>query len=438
MAKRDFRDPFRRAYRFLRRRTYAVLGNLDRHTDEAFSEEPVDFSAPSVPYYENLASRLNFARIVLYMALLVFVIVTVISNHRLITYENLGLLAREIGASTKTAQSEADRLSYPISSTPADFADYRGGLVIAGAETVTVMSSSGRKTLSVNVDYADPEVRAADRYFLTFDRGEPSFAVYNSFLRVHRGETEFPVYDASVADDGTFAILTRSRTHTSEVLVYDKNMKPLFALRRAGYVTGIALSPNGETLGVVSVEDSGGVYETKITLVRIAGRITEQTVSLKGPVGSTCGFTTNDRFAVLFSDRLMVLKPDATITAEVKFEGKTPLVGTISGGHIAVLSRADADHATETLVSFDHNGRKLAEVTLSSDHPIRESGGVDELAFGGNILYVRTRHTLLWLDSDSLAVKSRSTVSRDTVCVLPIDGNDAMVCTPAYADRVSD
>ena len=124
--KKDFRAPLRQIFRRLRRRTYAALHRLDRNTEEVFSEEPIDFSAPSVPYYENLASRLSFARVVLYMALLVFVIVTVICNHRLITYENLYYLAKDIGASTQTAHAEADRLSYPVSSGKADFADYRG------------------------------------------------------------------------------------------------------------------------------------------------------------------------------------------------------------------------------------------------------------------------------------------------------------------------
>ncbi len=438
MAKPDIRKPFRRAYRFLRRRAYALYHQLDRRTGEAFSEEPIDFSAPSIPYYENLASRLSFARIVLYMALLVFVIVTVISNHRLITYDNLALLAREIGASTKTAQSEADRLSYPISTATADFATYRGGLVIAGSETVTVMSGSGRKTLSVNVDYADPEVRASDRYFLTFDRGEPTFSVYNTFVQVHKEFTDFPVYDAAVADDGTFAVLTRSRTHTSEVVVYDGDMNPIFVLRRTGYVTGMALATDGKTLGVVSFEDNGGMGETKITLVRIGNRITEESVTLTGTVGTVCGFTTADRFAVLLSDRLLVLKPDATVTAEVKTDGRVPLLGSISGNRIALLTRSETDLSTEYLTTYDHNGRFLTELLVDAAHPIREAGGADELTVSGDTLYVRSRNTLFLMDCDRLTLKSTRSVTYDTVCILPTDGSSALICTPAYADRLTE
>ena len=100
-------------------------------TDEVLTDIPIDFSAPSIPYYKRLAERLSFVRIVLYMILVVFVTVTVVSNHRLITYENLYYLAKDIGAATLTAQSTADQISYPISSSDTDFALFRGGIVEA-------------------------------------------------------------------------------------------------------------------------------------------------------------------------------------------------------------------------------------------------------------------------------------------------------------------
>ena len=434
----DRTPPLKRAFRFLRHRTYTALNRLNRSTEEAFSEVPIDFSAPSVPYYENLASRMSFARVVLYMALLVFVIVTVISNHRLITYENLYYLAKDIGASTQTAHAEADRLNYPISAGKADFAPDRGGLVSVGTEVVTAMSGAGRETLSLNVEYADPQVRTSDKYFLTFGRGETSYALYNAFVQVHKEITEFPVYDAAVADNGTFAVLTRSRTHTSEILVYGEDMEePMFISRRVGYVTGMALAADGSCLAVVSVEDESGVLQTKISLIRIGNHITEESVVFDGAVGTLCGFTTNDRLAVLLSDRLLVLKQDATITSEVSLAGKTLVQGTISGGNVAIVCRDDTDLSTEYLATFDHNGRKLAEVALDASHPLRVAGGADDMACGGGTLYVRAGDTLLWMDINRLTVTAEATVSRDTVELLPIDGDAVRVCTPAYADRLS-
>ena len=95
-------------------KSYLVIGmgRFGRQTEEFLSgdtqAEPIDFSAPSIPYYENLAARLGFAKVVLYMALFVFVVVTVICNHKLITYENLYYLAKDIGAMAAVLKFKVD------------------------------------------------------------------------------------------------------------------------------------------------------------------------------------------------------------------------------------------------------------------------------------------------------------------------------------------
>ena len=107
----------KKAFQKVYDRASSYVKSFSKQTDVALSEEPIDFSAPSIPYYENLANRLSFVRIVIYMVLFVFIVGTVISNHKLITYENLYYLAKDIGAATLTAQSRADQISYPISSS---------------------------------------------------------------------------------------------------------------------------------------------------------------------------------------------------------------------------------------------------------------------------------------------------------------------------------
>ncbi|MBQ3507075.1 MAG: hypothetical protein IJA91_00880 [Clostridia bacterium] len=408
--------------------------SFTKQTDEVLSEEPIDFSAPSIPYYENIANRLSFARVVLYMVLLVFVVVTVLCNHRLITYENLYYLAKDIGAATLTAQSRADQISYPISSSDADFALYRGGMVVAGSEVVTAVSGSGRQTLSVNVAYAEPCVRSSDKYCLTFGRGEHSFAVYNSFVQIYRENTEFPVYDAAVGDNGSFAIVTRSRDYTSEVIVYNDNMEKLANYHLNGYVTGLSMNREGDRLGIVSVESVNGVWETKITLIRMEKRISMESVDLQDSFGSSCGFITDDRFAVVLFDRLMILAMDTTVKGEVLFEGTTPALCAIAKDRVAILSKVDADLTENRLHVYDSNGRSVYGINMDAAHPIQASGNVIEMAFGDDRLYVRTADKLYRFSDNGKSLASVA-VSRDTLTVLPTD-DEVLVCTPAYAARL--
>ena len=432
MPKKKPSDRIRGPSDNLYNRAMERVRRFTKQTDEVLSEEPIDFSAPSIPYYENLANRLSFVRVVLYMVLLVFVVVTVICNHRLITYENLYYLAKDIGAATVTAQSQADRISYPISSSEADFTLYRGGMVVAGSEVVTAVSGSGRQTLSVNVAYAEPCVRASEKYCLTFGRGEKSFSVYNSFVRVHREITEFPIYDAAVGDNGNFAVVTRSRNYTSEVVIYDGDMEKLANYHLGGYVTGISMNGEGDRLGIVSVESVNGMWETKITVIRIEKRINQSSATLSGLFGSTCGFVAEDRLAVLFSDRLMIWDDEATVKGEATFEGTTPALCAVSTGRIAVLSEIRDDLSERTLQVFDKNGKVVYEMAVDTDHPISRSGETLEMAFGGEVLYIRSTDCIFRLSADGEALTAAA-ISRDTLTVLPDGEKEILVCTPAYA-----
>ena len=437
MAKRPSFHPIRA----LKKAAAELYGRAARRArrftgqaEEMLTDLPIDFSAPSIPYYKRLADRFSFARVVIYMILVVFVAVTVVSNHRLITYENLYYLAKDIGAATLTAQSTADQISYPISSADADFTLFRGGVAVAGSEVVTAMSASGRQTLSVNVAYAAPCVVASDKYCITFGRGERSFSVYNSFVQVYKEITDFPVYAAAAGDNGNFAIVTRSRDYTSEVILYDGNMNKLASYHLNGYVTGVSMNREGNRLGVVSAESKNGLWETKVTLIRIEKRITQSSATISGSLGSTCGFIAEDRFAVCMNDRLMIWGGDATVKGEAVLDS-TPVLAALGQGKAAVLCRQSDELGAYVLWVYDRNGRDTLSLELGKEHPVSRAGTPDSMAFGDSTLFLRVGETLFRLSGNGNRLESAS-ISRDTLAILPVGADEVLVCTPAYASRL--
>lgn len=434
MPKKNPIERLRRYARNLYDRAAERVRRFTKQTDEVLSEEPIDFSAPSIPYYENLANRLSFVRVILYMVLFVFITVTVLCNHRFITYENLYYLAKDISAATLTAQSRADQISYPISSTEADFVYYRGGMVVAGSEVVTALSGSGRQTMSVNVAYANPCARASDKYFLTFGRGERSFAVYNSFVQVHREITEYPIYDAAVGDNGNFAVVTRSRDYTSEVILYDSDMNQLGNYHLNGYVTSLSMNQEGNRLGIISAEYNGGLWETKVTLIRMTKGLPIASATVVGTMGLQCGFVSDDQLAVVYTDRLMIWESDASVKNETFFEGTVPTLCAIGDNRVAILFEIQTDLSESLLQVYDKNGRDLYDLRMDATHPVSLSGGAEELTFGNNILLIRTQNKLFRLSGNGDDLASAE-ISQDTVTVLPTE-DEVLVCTPAYAARL--
>ena len=230
-------------------------------------------------------------------------------------------------------------------------------------------------------------------------------------------------------------MVTRSRDYTSEVLIYDGDMERLANYHLNGYVTDMAMNREGDRLGVVSVESKGGIWETKITVIRIGSRINQQSATLTGSFGSRCGFVDDDRFAVISADRLMVWDSDATVKGEVRFTDETPALCAISKGRVAILSERQDDLSQRHLQVLDQNGRPVYDLTMDENHPISRDGETLELAFGGDVLFIRTTNHLFRLSANGEDL-TRASVSRDTLTVLPVDREEVLVCTPAYAARL--
>lgn len=394
-------------------------------TAETSPVEPVDFSAPSVRYYDRLADRFSMARVVLFMILVVFLMVTIISNRRLITHSNLYYMVRDINAATVTAQSQSAYLSYPVSNVTPDLRTYRGGLVVAGGNELTVLSGSGKHTLTEGVTYADPCVRADDKYFLVFGRGEKGFSVYNTFGRMYREDTDYPIYDACMSATGAFAVVTRSRDYTSEVILYNDDMERLAVVHLKGYATALAANPAGDVIAILSADQSQGAYAAKLTLLRMGDRLTTEETTWEHTLVGSAAFLTDDRLAFICQDRLLITDTDGDVRAETSFQGNRPSLCAI-GSNVAVVFNDAAGLGQAVLRVYDRNGHESYAAILPWSNEIQE------MTWNQGTVYLRSTDRLLRI-TDSGKRVSALKIGRDTLCLLDAGKDTPLICTPAYA-----
>jgi hypothetical protein len=102
---------------------------------------------------------------------------------------------------------------------------------------------------------------------------------------------------------------------------------------------------------------------------------------------------------------------------------------------VAILSRESDGLSSSVLTVYDRNAREDYSLELPSDHIISRAGDPTTLCFGGNALYLRAGDTLFHVTGSGRSITALS-VSWDTLNILPVDANEALVCTPAYAYRV--
>ena len=403
------------------------------HRDVEAATEPIDFSSPSIPYYAGLANRFSLARTVLYVVLVLFLVVTILFNTEMITYQNLYYLAKDINAAALTAETPSDYIGYPVSSGEPDFALYRNGLVVAGGEEVTALSSSGKTTLSDNVSYADPCIRSSDAYFLTFGRGERTFHVYNAFLRVYTGDTDYPVYDACMASDGNFAILTRSREYKSEVTVYDRDFYKLASYRTNRYATGVALSQDGDRVAMVSTSTENGTAYSYLQIARPGRNKIDAEVRLDGVMLYRCIFLSSTRVAVIGDRGAWIYATDGKEVSRLALDGGEPVLYTVNpaGGQIAFLLQSQTDFSENKLLIFDRTGKTVHTISVEL------STEALNMLWGDGAVYLRTA------DSVTKIPLGRGQTERLTIPANSYDmeitkDGSLLICTPSHAYRPAD
>ena len=146
---------------------------------------------------------------------------------------------------------------------------------------------------------------------------------------------------------------------------------------------------------------------------------------------------TDDRLAVIFTDRIMVINSDATVTGEVLFADTTPTLAAIGRGSVAILSESNSDLTESILTVYDKNARTSYSITLDEEHPITQAGRPSALAIGENTLYFWAGDHLFRLAGNGRQI-FQIDLSHDTLAVLPESDDEVMICTPAYAYRLNE
>ena len=107
-------------------------------------------------YYENISAGLGILQVVLYLSLFAFVVVSFLTNTRLITYQNFYHFFQDLNASAERVDIFShDSLSYSTDEEQS-FTLYRKGLAVAGNTGVTIFSATGRQLVSHGIQYNDP------------------------------------------------------------------------------------------------------------------------------------------------------------------------------------------------------------------------------------------------------------------------------------------
>jgi len=377
-------------------------------------------------YYERISASLGILQVVLYLALFSFVILSFLKNTSLITYQNFYYFFKDLNASAEAVDVFAsDSVSYPTAEEQS-FTLYRNGLAVAGNQSVTVFTATGRQTVSQSISYKNPIAVGAGKYLLVYELGGTQYSIYNSYTQLHMGKSELPILGAAVSDSGSFVLISRAESTTCTVSLYSDRFKLLRRYHRTGFVMDASLDGEGKMLAMLISSAEGGKFATRLELCDTRDSDGEgiQVTSLGDSLGLSCCFTKHG-INVLCEDGYRFVEPDEGVVQQIAFSSGTLLSCTVNRDYSAFCLEKDPLSNQKQIIVFDKRGKMLYNEVVEDR--------VVWVAVADETLFYFTSEEICRTSLSGGEVK-RMTYALGERKAFAMDKNELLICSPQKAE----
>ena len=277
-------------------------------------------------------------------------------NIQLLTPASIKNIRSSLAAAAKISSSDTTVIAYPFGS-PDSIAPFGSGLAICGNGSLTIELPGSYSQMEAEMTYADPVMRSSDRYLLIFDRGANRFTVCNTLTQLYTRSISSPISNATIADNGTTAVITAEAGYKSAVTVYNIDNEALYKWSSADYyIMSAALSNDGSRLALFCFRQDGLTLTSKLFFTDISSNESPSNgVDMDGSLCSGLSFLGRNAVCAVCDDGTYVVGRNGHIRYEQTYVGDDLLAFDLSDDGVALCT-----------TSYSQEGR--AEITLIGAH----------------------------------------------------------------------
>lgn len=273
-----------------------------------------DFNAAGDVYYASVSAYYKVGQRILAVFLAFFIVFAIVTNFREITFDNFFYLIKDFTSAADKGNNVYETLSYESDSRQ-NFTLYRGGIVSVSPSKLSIFTATGRRTLNETATFSSPFAVSSNKYILVYDTSGNSFSVYNSFARIYTAELDNPVKLASIAEDGSFAVVTKNSNGQWTVRIYTDKFFHKATIPSNDHIFGLSLDSDQNKLALLTYSEGDGRGKTTLKVYDISkmedskgNEVTiEKEIYYDAEFPIKCGFNDKGDLAVITDSHIRIL-----------------------------------------------------------------------------------------------------------------------------------
>lgn len=230
-------------------------------------------------YYLRIAKKLRNTKYLMLLLMVAALIFTLWAYRTRLTYNNFRYLLRDIDEAGHTTLT-SDAVYYTANDTNT-FLYFRGDLAVGSSDGVSFHRAMGSRSFEDKVVFKSPVLKGSDKYMIAYDTGAKTFYVYNSISRVYSETLPHAIIDSAAADNGGFAVLTKSDVGDFVIRVYDKNFNLVGEVTRSGFVYSVDFLESGRLCFAEAYVSDAALY-SDIMIYKVGTEHVEKFSTVQG------------------------------------------------------------------------------------------------------------------------------------------------------------
>lgn len=397
------------------------------HKFIAHEKSIAGYEGENSPKEAKISYILGVTRAASLTLLCLLLIAALLIGGSIFSFNNVYYMFKDISYISSFSENRPDTLSYSRPFANQDFAIFKDGLSVAGDGEIKLFTSTGRATMIQGSEFTNPKICASDSTVLIYDQGRRTFKVYNSFVSIYSETLDYPISSAHMAPDGSFCIVTKSDSYGSVVRVYDNKQRLESEFHRNDYIISVAMSQNGKTLAVVSLDSAEGKSIATLTVLERGKSKTKSSAEITDFLPYIATFTDNDRVAIIGSDSAYVYNLNGNCQSSYEYSGRLVDMSVSDSGYALLFSDVTVD-SDYTLSVFGSNGNHVGSYKVR--------GRVTDIALNGNFAYLLADGEVRRMDT-LFGTTLRLETAVENAELLVLANGDILACTDTAAYYLS-
>lgn len=268
----------------------------------------------------------------------------------------------------RTDSAEGDLL-FTVDSELTDGIKLSSGNIAVTGKSLISFKANGEKRYTENIGYSSPVFKSSDKKYIAFERSTGKYTVADKSEIIYQGDLEEEIINADIASNGNYAIITRSAQSTLVATVYSSKNATMFSWECTDdYLTDVALSKNGKSVAVSSINVSNGDPYSRIYYFNVDSLEIESKLEYPNETVYRIKFIDNKKISVITDISYMIADMKEAQSQVVSYE-YDELAGFSFGSKssVAILKKEFGSLNDKNLMVIDKNCEKVFEKSIESD-----------------------------------------------------------------------